>query len=98
MYPDGGVVGLGKLSRLPRSGASHGVDWGCVLGFLRLVLNWKRGPKIRDVVSYDSSPSHFEPIGTEVLISLPGLLLHVAVQLPPSLTSSRLASWAGYCK
>lgn len=50
------------------------------------------GTKFREIVTYWLSPGHLGWIGTEVIVSLPILLLTIAIRLLKSLSHSRLAS------
>lgn len=50
--------------------------WGAQLAF----SSWSQvemRTKIKEVVSYSSSPGHIEAIVPEVIVSLPGLLLEI---------------------
>ena len=54
--------------------------------------------KIREAGSYYLSPGHLGLTVREVTVWLPGLSLETAIWLAPSLTYSKLASWAIYCR
>lgn len=56
------------------------------------------GTKSREAISYESSPGHLGLIVTGVIVLLPELLLNIVIRLLTSLTLSRLASQAVYCR
>lgn len=74
------------------------IGYGCIFGFVWLVLNWKQGPKLRKLSVINQVLAIFGPIVIEVFMWVPGLSLEIAIWLSANLTYRRLASGVVYCR
>lgn len=76
--PDWSLLAWGTIGRLIRRRVSYviprGANWLSLVG-----PKLEIGTKIREAVTYESSPGCFEPVVTEAVVRLPGLLLERVV-------------------